>query len=70
MYQCPESGSASGSVSQKYGSEDPDPHPDLYQNVTDGSEDPHPDLYQNVTDPLDWSDQNPYYCLWTSITFV
>jgi hypothetical protein len=43
MYQCSEPasgsvsfeppGSASGSVSQKYGSEDPDPHP--YQNVTD-----------------------------------
>ncbi len=31
MYQC--SGSASGSVSHKYGSEDP--HPDPYQNVTD-----------------------------------
>jgi hypothetical protein len=29
------SGSASGSVSQRYGSEDPDPHPDPYQNVTD-----------------------------------
>jgi hypothetical protein len=43
-------------------STDPDPHPDLYQNVTDGSEDPdphpHPDLYQNVTDPQDLSDQN------------
>jgi hypothetical protein len=24
-----------GSVSQRYGSEDLDPHPDLYQNVTD-----------------------------------
>ncbi len=40
MYQCSESGSASRSVSQRYGSEDPDPHPDLYQNVTD----PHPTL--------------------------
>jgi hypothetical protein len=28
-------GSASGCVSQKYGPEDPDPHPDPYQNVTD-----------------------------------
>ncbi len=28
-------GSASGSVRQRYGSEDPDPHPDLYQNFTD-----------------------------------
>ncbi len=28
-------GSTSGSVSQKYGSEDPHPHPDLYQKVTD-----------------------------------
>jgi hypothetical protein len=26
---------ASGSVSQRYGSEDLDPHPDPYQNVTD-----------------------------------
>jgi hypothetical protein len=28
-------GSASGAVRQSYGSEDPDPHPDPYQNVTD-----------------------------------
>jgi hypothetical protein len=43
MYQCPESGSvcfkppgsASGSVTQRYGSEDPHPHPDPYQNATD-----------------------------------
>ncbi len=28
-------GSASRSVSQRYGSEDPDPHPDPYQNITD-----------------------------------
>jgi len=28
-------GSASGSVSQRYGSEDPDPHLDPYQSVTD-----------------------------------
>jgi hypothetical protein len=27
--------SGSGSVSQRYVSEDPDPHPDPYQNVTD-----------------------------------
>ncbi len=43
FYQCPGSasvcfghfGSASGSVSQKFGSEDPDPDADPYQNVTD-----------------------------------
>ncbi len=29
------SGSASGSVSQRYGSEDPDPHTDPYKNVMD-----------------------------------
>ncbi len=44
-YQCSESAygsicfwasrSAFASVSQRYGSEDPDLHPDLYQNVTD-----------------------------------
>jgi hypothetical protein len=28
-------GSAAGSVSQRYESEDPDPHPDPYQNVKD-----------------------------------
>jgi hypothetical protein len=28
-------GSASGSVSQRYGCEDPDPHPNPYKNVTD-----------------------------------
>ncbi len=28
-------GSASGYVRQRYGSEDPDPHPDPYQNDTD-----------------------------------
>ncbi len=28
-------GSKSGSVSQRYGSEDQDQHPDPYQNVTD-----------------------------------
>ena len=33
-------GSSSESVSQRYGSEDPDPHPDL-----------HPDPYQNVMAP-------------------
>jgi hypothetical protein len=27
--------SASGSVSLRYGSENPDPHPDPYQNITD-----------------------------------
>jgi hypothetical protein len=54
-----QSGSSSGSVSHKYGSEDPDPDP--YQNRIQsgsssgsvshkyGSEDPDP--YQNVTDP-------------------
>ncbi len=30
-----QSASASGSVSQKYGCSDPDPHPDPYQNVMD-----------------------------------
>ncbi len=29
------SGSASGSISQRYGCADPDPHPDLYQNFMD-----------------------------------
>ncbi len=33
MYQCSKSQSGSGSVSQRYGSEDPDPHPNPYQNV-------------------------------------
>jgi hypothetical protein len=37
MYQCyvfGPPGSASGSISHRYESEDPDPHPDPYQNVT------------------------------------
>ncbi len=38
-------GSASGSVSQRYGSEDQDPHP-------------HPSRYQNVTDPQHCSKPN------------
>jgi hypothetical protein len=40
-YLCSES--ASGSVSQRYGTEDSHPHPDLHS-------DPHSDPYQNVTD--------------------
>jgi hypothetical protein len=38
--------SAAGSASQKYGSEDPDLHPDPYQDVLDP--------YQDVTDPEHW----------------
>ncbi len=43
-------GSASGSVRQRY-----------------GSEDPHPDLYQNVTEPQHWLEQTVMFlinCMW------
>ncbi len=45
------SGSGAGSVSERYGSDDPDPWPDPYQNVTD---------------PEHWSSSLSSFLLWNS----